>query len=187
MTNLRNYLIRSRPVNIHIKTSALYLKYWYAYFFSVYLLVFFKQLLNLETDCQFTGIYFSELGFLFSYIWKYMYKQYSYWSICVTNDHGYVPLVVTTFRFFPHSRLITGFVSRLTCWVSLVEQELLTLLGHLSSLPVFSGVGVTQSLVLYVCFVDCCLFFCPFYLVIVLSVVRFTDSDYLPLVSSSSS
>jgi len=31
-----------------------------------------------------------------------------------------------------------------------------------SSLPVFSGVRVTRSLVLYVCFVDRCLFFCTF-------------------------
>jgi hypothetical protein len=36
--------------------------------------------------------------------------------------------------------------------VSLVEQELLILLEHLSSLPVFSGVGVTRSVVLCVYF-----------------------------------
>jgi hypothetical protein len=42
---------------------------------------------------------------------------------------------------------------------SLVEQELLTLLEHPSSPPVFSGVHVTQSLVLCLCFVDCCLSF----------------------------
>jgi hypothetical protein len=85
------------------------------------------------------------------------------WNICVTNDHGYVPLVVNTSRSFPHSRLITGFVTRLTRRVSLVEQELLTLSEHLSSPPVFSGVRVTRSLVLYVCFVDHCLSFCAFY------------------------
>ena len=33
---------------------------------------------------------------------------------------------------------------------------------HPSSLPVFSGVRVTRSLVLYVCFVDRCLSFCTF-------------------------
>jgi hypothetical protein len=44
--------------------------------------------------------------------------------------------------------------------VSLVEQELLTLPEHLSSPSVFSGVRVTRSLVLYVCFVDRCLYFC---------------------------
>jgi len=44
----------------------------------------------------------------------------------------------------------------------LVEQELLTLPGHLSSPPVFSGIRVTGSLVLCVCFVDRCLFFCTF-------------------------
>jgi hypothetical protein len=46
--------------------------------------------------------------------------------------------------------------------VSLVEQELLTLMKHLSSPLVYSGVRVTRSLVLYVCFVDRCLFFCTF-------------------------
>ena len=82
------------------------------------------------------------------------------WNICVTNDHGYVPLVVNTSRFFSHSRLITGFVTRLRRRVPLVEQERLTLPEHLSSPPVFSGVRLTRSLVLYVCFVDRCLSFC---------------------------
>ena len=45
--------------------------------------------------------------------------------------------------------------------------------------PVFSGVCVTRCLVLCVCFVDRCLSFCTFFLLaIVLSVLRFTDSDY---------
>ena len=48
-------------------------------------------------------------------------------------------------------------------WVSLVKQELLTLPEHLSSPLVFSGVRVTRSLALYVCFVDRCLSFCTFY------------------------
>ena len=52
---------------------------------------------------------------------------------------------------------------------------------------VFSGVRATRSLVLCVCFVDRCLFFCLFLLAIVLSVLRFTDVDYLPLISSNSS
>ena len=54
------------------------------------------------------------------------------------NDHGYIPLVVNTSRSFPHSRLITGFVTRLTR-VPLVEQELLTLPEHLSSPPFLLG------------------------------------------------
>jgi hypothetical protein len=40
-----------------------------------------------------------------------------------------------------------------------VEQELLILPEHLSSSPVFSGVRITRSLVLYICFVDRCLSF----------------------------
>jgi hypothetical protein len=83
------------------------------------------------------------------------------WNICVTNDHGYVPLVINNSRSFPHSRFITGFVTRLTRRVSLVEQELLTLPEHLSSPSVFSRIRVSRSLVLYVCFVDRRLFFWP--------------------------
>jgi len=66
---------------------------------------------------------------------------------------------------------------RLTPRVPLVEQELLTIPQHLSWPPVFSWVRVNRSLVLCVCFVDRCLSFCTFS--IVLSVLlRFTDSDY---------
>jgi hypothetical protein len=61
-----------------------------------------------------------------------------------------------------HSRLITGFVTRLTRRVPLVQQQLLILPEHLSSPSVFSGVCVTRSLVLYVCFIDRCLSFCTF-------------------------
>jgi hypothetical protein len=78
------------------------------------------------------------------------------------NDHGYVPLVVSTSRSFHHSRLITGFVTRLTRRVPLVEQKLLTLPEYPSPPPVFTGVRVTRSLVLYVCFLDRCLSFCTF-------------------------
>ena len=53
-------------------------------------------------------------------------------------------------------------ITRLTRRVSLVEQELLTLPEQLSSPSIVSGVRVTQSLVVYVCFVDRCLSFCTF-------------------------
>ena len=54
------------------------------------------------------------------------------------------------------------YLTRLTRRVPEVEQDLLTLPEHLSSPPVFSGVCVTRSLVLCVCFVDHCLSFCTF-------------------------
>jgi hypothetical protein len=63
--------------------------------------------------------------------------------------------------------------------VPLVEQKLLTLPEHLSSPPVFSGVHVTRSLVLFVCFVDRCLSFCIFsfgHCVVCSSSI--SDSDY---------
>jgi hypothetical protein len=91
-------------------------------------------------------------------------------NICVTNDHGYVPLVVSIFRSFPHSWLITGFVTRLTRRVSLVEQELLTLPVGFVLLDLYFYMYVLQ------------IFVCPFVLfllAIILSVLlRYTDSDY---------
>jgi len=71
------------------------------------------------------------------------------------------------FRSFPHSWLITGFVTRLTRRV----QELLILPEHLS------GVRVTRSLVLCVCFVDRYLSFCTFAHCLSI-LLRYTDSDY---------
>ena len=70
--------------------------------------------------------------------------------------------------------------------MSLVEQELLTLPEHLSSPPLFSGVRVTRSLVLYVCFVHHCSSFCLFSFG---HCVVFFDIWILitPLVSSNSS
>ena len=65
--------------------------------------------------------------------------RYGIWYICVTNGHGYVPLVVNTSRSFPHSRLITGFVTRLTRLVPLVEQELLTLFLYINTVIVTAG------------------------------------------------
>ena len=47
---------------------------------------------------------------------------------------------------------------------------------HLRSPSILSGVRVTQSLILCACFVDRCLTF--FLLAIVLSVLRFMDSNY---------
>ena len=74
----------------------------------------------------------------------------------------HVSLVVNTSQSFPHSRLITGFVTRLTRRVHLVKRELPTLPEYLSSPPVFGWVRVTRFLVLCVCFVDRCLSYCTF-------------------------
>ena len=97
--------------------------------------------------------------------------------------HGYVPLVVDTYRSFRHSWLITWFVARLTRRMPLVEHTSGAGIAHppehLNSSPVFSAVRVTQSLVLYVCFVDHCFTLCPFrHCVVYLSLIyRF----WLPL------
>jgi len=76
--------------------------------------------------------------------------------------------------------MITGFVTRVTRWVSLVEQELRTLSEHLSSHLVFSGVRVTQSLVFCIMFRRSLfvLLFFFFWPLCCLSILRFTSSDY---------
>jgi hypothetical protein len=79
-----------------------------------------------------------------------------------------------------NNNLIT-IVIRLTRRVSLVGQELLTLPEH----PAFSGVRVTRSSVLCVCIVDRCLSFCTFSFGHCVLLLRYKDSDYLPLVSSN--
>jgi hypothetical protein len=89
-------------------------------------------------------------------IYSIPWLGWSLWNICITNDHDYVPLVVNTSLSFLHSWFITGFVTRLTRRMPLVEQDLPTLPENLRSPPVFSGVRVTRSLVLCVCFVDRC-------------------------------
>jgi len=71
----------------------------------------------------------------------------------------YAILVVSTSRSFPHSWLITGYATRLTRRVPLVEQELLTLPEHLSSPLVFSGIRASRYLVVCACFVDRCVSF----------------------------
>ena len=66
------------------------------------------------------------------------------------------------FFLFIQTLMLPSLVTRLTRRMPLVEQELLTIPKHVSSPPVISGVRVTRSLVLCVCFVDRCLFFCSF-------------------------
>ena len=100
-----------------------------------------------------------------------------FWNICVTNDHAFVPLVVSNFRSFSHSWIITGFVTRLTRHISLEEQELLTLPEHLSSPPVFRFVLLGLYFYMYVVSIVVCPFVL-FLLAIVLSVLGYTDSDY---------
>ena len=79
-------------------------------------------------------------------------------------------------------------MTRVTRRMSLVEQELPTLPEHLSSPPIFSGVRVTRSLVLYVCFVWS-LFVLLYFFFWPLCYLFFFDIRTLiaPLVSSNSS
>ena len=85
---------------------------------------------------------------------------------------------VLTYTGVQHDFHIKWYSCRVTVKrrVSLVEEELIFLLEHLSSLPVFSGVRVARSLVFCVMF--CWSLFVFFRLAIVLSVLLFTAFDY---------
>jgi hypothetical protein len=85
-----------------------------------------------------------------------------------------------TISSFPHSWLITGYVTRVTRRVPHVEQVPLTLPEHLSSPMVFSVVRVAPSSVFCVVFCRLLLVLLSFFpLVIVLSArLRFAISDY---------
>jgi hypothetical protein len=96
-------------------------------------------------------------------------------------------LVVSTSHSFPHSWLITGLVTRLTRWVPLVDQELLTPLEH----PGSSRVLVEFSLLdlCAMCMLCRSLFVLLYVLFWPLCCLSFFDLRILitPLVSSNSS
>jgi hypothetical protein len=94
------------------------------------------------------------------------------------HDHGYVTLVVSTSLSFPHSWPVTGFVTRLTQRMPLVEQELLLLPGNHKSPPIISEVSVTRSLVLCIMFYRSLFVLLFFFLCIFRHFFRFTESDY---------
>ena len=112
-----------------------------------------------------------------------------FWFQHLKNMHAMqVCFIVTSVWQYVYRWLesVLHVLARLTRRVPLVEQELLALPQHLSSLRFLIEVCVTRSLVLYVCFVDCCLSFCIFW---PLCCLFFFDIRILitPLVSSSSS
>ena len=75
---------------------------------------------------------------------------------------------------------ITGFVTRLTRWVALVDKELQTLPKHLSSPPVVSGVVfLTLQFYMYVFQIVVCLFVLFLLLIVSSVLLQYTDSDYL--------
>jgi hypothetical protein len=83
---------------------------------------------------------------------KHDFIYYPFRNVYVTNNHGNVPSVLSTSRFFLHSWLIIGFVWRVTSMMLLVE--------HMSSPQVCSWISVAQSLVF--CAVFCRSLFVPF-------------------------
>jgi hypothetical protein len=88
-----------------------------------------------------------------------LYYSKKIWRYQKGNQNS--PFFLLTFRSFPHSWLITWFVTRITPRVPQVEQGLVLFPLHLSS-PVFFRVVLSLE-------------FCVVFLEILL---RYTDSDY---------
>jgi hypothetical protein len=98
-------------------------------------------------------------------------------NICVTNDHEYVLRVVNTSRSFPNSWLITGFVTRVTRLVSLVQQDCpLFRSTWVHHRLLVAGSVVSRVMFCRLLFVVCSVVLCHW--AIVLSVLRYTASGY---------
>jgi hypothetical protein len=97
--------------------------------------------------------------------WLQLYQKWasccSIFSFCVMFCRSL--FVFLSLVFLPLYCLLLWFTTSNYPRVSLVEQELTYPSGAPGFTPVFNGVRVTRSLVLYVCFVDRCLSFCTFY------------------------
>ena len=100
----------------------------------------------IESSCKNIEIHMKNC--LQSCDYKWSNRKYSYTMRC------------KKFLYWPNN--YSDMLTRLTQQVPLVEQELLTLMEHLISSQVFSGVRVTQSLIVCIYFVDRCLSFSPF-------------------------
>ena len=92
-------------------------------------------------------------------------------EISVSHTTTCVPLVVSTSWSFPHSRLVTGFVIRVSRRMPLVEQKLPTIPEYLCLPLVHSGFRVARSLFFWELF--CRSLFILFF-VIMLSVLCLT-------------
>ena len=103
----------------------------------------------------------SSLQFVFSFLHRHRILNTSLFNQSIFKESSRL-IFQNLFGRYQHlveKYYVLGFVTRLT---RRVEQELRILPGNMSSPPVFSGVRVTRSLVLYVCFVDRCLSFRTF-------------------------
>ena len=132
-------------------------------------LYWFSKLHKCSVLWRIVCLFFVILYFLsFDLSWVHYFESFTVatmtWLTVIEYLYHKWPRICSTCRMhFPVlSTFITGFGTKLLRRVPLVEQELLTPPEHPSSPPVFSGVRVTRSLVLYACFVDRCLSFCTF-------------------------
>ena len=94
------------------------------------------------------------------------FKKKALHDICVTDDQWYITFFAITIPIFPHSRLITGLVTRVTRCVTLVEQELFLWCSYYT---IFNFLF---------CFIKHCLSFCLFFHCIVCSSISASDDPF---------
>jgi len=92
----------------------------------------YMEYISLSVNSRSYGSYheFLERGFIVLKLKPSFWKFYAVYHDLVTNNNGYISFF-RNHSPFPHSWLIIGFATRVTRRVSLVEQELLSLLEHL--------------------------------------------------------
>ena len=103
-------------------------------------------------------------------VYKRHHDLVNRYKISVSHTTTCLPLVESTSWFFPHSRLVTGFVTRVTRRMPLVEQKLLTIPEFLCSPLVYSWFRVARYL--FFCALFCRSLLILFLFFIMLSVLR---------------
>ena len=127
--------------------------------------------------------------------WSYRFESFAvatmaWLTVMEYLCHKWPWICSTCLKHFPILSSFTGFVTRLTRRVPLVEQELSTHPEHLSASPIFSGVCITRSFVLcgmlcwslfillyFLFWPLCCLFFSDIHILITLLIS--SNSSYL--------
>jgi hypothetical protein len=123
-----------------------FIHWWFSLVSFRFCCVSFRSVSFLLVSCHFCFVScfaITQIISIYLIVGSKFYGRSPLRNTCVANDHGCVQYVVIIIRSFPHSWLITGFVTTGTsCWTGTVY--------HSVALPVFNWFRVARCLVLCV-------------------------------------